>query len=93
MRTRRKSELRRRSSRDRVKTVLSAIVTGEIDPYLGFRNLYGEWCYNNAALQDLRPLFKIPGVEPDGCLSVTDAFREEVRSIASDILRDFEIAN
>jgi len=36
--------------------------------------------------QELRPLFAIRGIEPDGRLSVTEEFREEVLSLAKQIL-------
>jgi hypothetical protein len=37
---------------------------------------------NNAAVQELRPLFTMDGIEPDGLLSVTEEFREQVLSLA-----------
>jgi hypothetical protein len=40
-----------------------------------------------AAIQELRPLFRIDGVDPDGQLGVTDEFRETVRTLAKQILR------
>jgi len=33
-------------------------------------------CNNNAAVQELRPLFTMDGIELDGLLSVTEEFRE-----------------
>jgi hypothetical protein len=62
------------------------VAFGDADVYLAYRRLYGLWCRNNAAVQELRPLFRIDGVDPDGQLSVTDEFRETVRSLAREIL-------
>jgi hypothetical protein len=59
---------------------------GGVDVYEGYRALYGVWCSNNAAVPELRPLFRIPGVDPDGMLSITDDFRSEIRSLAAKIL-------
>jgi hypothetical protein len=81
-----KIKIRRRASRQSAKELLQGIVTGEADVYLAYRGLYKLWCSNNAAVQELRPLFRIDGVDPDGQLSVTDEFREIVRALARDIL-------
>jgi hypothetical protein len=62
------------------------VATGVLDPYIGYRQLYGLWCSNNSAVQELRPLFRIPDVEPDGLIDVTDEFRQTVRSFARQIL-------
>jgi len=42
--------------------------------------------HKTAAVQELRPLFRIPGIEPDGQLSVTEEFKGQVRSSAMAIL-------
>jgi hypothetical protein len=81
-----KVKTRRRASRQAAKELLQGITTGEADVYLAYRGLYKLWCTNNAAVQELRPLFRIDGVDPDGQLSVTDEFRETVRTLARDIL-------
>jgi hypothetical protein len=49
------------------------------------------WCANNAALQELRPLFRLEGIDPDGCLSITAEFREKVLSAANMVLPQFQI--
>jgi hypothetical protein len=81
-----KVKIRRRASRQAAKELLQGIAAGEADVYLAYRGLYRLWCSNNAAVQELRPLFRIDGVDPDGRLSVTDEFREMVRALARDIL-------
>jgi hypothetical protein len=43
-------------------------------------------CANNAAIQELRPLFRMEGIEPEGCFSVTAEFREQVLTLAKEIL-------
>jgi hypothetical protein len=81
-----KIKVHRLASRHAAKELLQSVVTGETDVYLAYRGLYKLWCSNNAALQELRPLFRIDGIDPDGCLSVTDEFREQVRTLARQIL-------
>jgi hypothetical protein len=56
------------------------------DAFMRYRELYSLWVSNNAAVPELRPLFRMPDVEPDGALSVTDSLRAGVRALASQIL-------
>jgi hypothetical protein len=44
------------------------------------------WCSQNAAVQELRPMFRLPGVAPDGQLSVTPEFEAQVRAFATEIM-------
>lgn len=85
----RKTTLRRSRVRKHTEALLRSLSEGSIDAYEGYRRLYGVWCSYNAAVLELRPLFRMPGIEPDGRLSVTDAFRAEVRSLAGQILPSF----
>jgi hypothetical protein len=66
--------------------LLQDLVAGKADAYHTYRRLYLVWCANNAALQELRPLFRMAGIEPDGRISVTVEFREKVLSTARTIL-------
>ena len=68
------------------RELLRGLASGSSDAYETYRNLYFLWITQNAALQELRPLFTIPGVEPDGQLSVTEEFKGQVRSSAIAIL-------
>ena len=81
-----KVERRRLASRQAARELLQDLVDGKADAYEAYRRLYGLWCTNNAALQELRPLFRIEGIEPDGHISVTIEFREQVLSLAKTIL-------
>jgi hypothetical protein len=81
---------RRAATREKARKLLHAVASGEVDAYVGYRQLYGVWCSNNAATQDLRPLFRIPGVEPDGTLSVTPQFRDLVVALSKEILLKFQ---
>jgi hypothetical protein len=85
----RKSELRRVAAREKARELLTSLINGERDIYEAYRGLYGLWYSNNAAVQELRPLFRIPGVEPDGRLSITEEFQKEVVKISQTILQDF----
>lgn len=86
MRHRAKAALRRWQVRKRTENLLRSVSDGSADAYDGYRALYLLWCSYNAAVPELRPLFRMPGVEPDGSLRVTDVFREQVRSLAKEIL-------
>jgi len=71
--------------------ILRDLVAGKTDVYDGYRRLYLLWCSNNAALQELRPLFRMNGIEPDGRISATAEFQERVLSLAKKILTQFLI--
>ena len=81
-----KIELRRLASRRAARDLLQGLVDGNADSYQAYRGLYALWCGNNAAVQELRPLFRMDGIEPDGHLSVTDEFRAKVLTLAKQIL-------
>jgi hypothetical protein len=81
-----KVELRRLASRQAAKELLQALVDGNAEPYQTYRGLYGLWCDNNAAVQELRPLFRLDEIEPDGRLRVTEEFRAQVLTLAKQIL-------
>ena len=84
-----KVKLRRAASRRTARDLLQDLVAGKVDTYEAYRRLWGLWCTNNAGLQELRPLFRIEGIEPEGCFSVTAEFREQVLSLANEILPNF----
>ena len=84
-------ELRRLATRDASKSLLEQMVAGEIEVYIGYRRLYRYWCSHNSAVEELRPMFNIPNLSPDGILSVTNDFNEQIISIAREILTSFRI--
>jgi hypothetical protein len=81
---------RREASRQAAKELLAGLASGAADPYEAYRKLYGIWCGNNSAVQELRPLFRIADVEPDGRLSVTEDFRRQVLTLALEILPNMD---
>jgi hypothetical protein len=83
---RRKAEARRIASRERAHLLLQAVAAGDIDAYEGYRALFGVYCSNSAALEMIKPLFRMDGVDPDGVFSVTDDFRSDVVALAQDLL-------
>ena len=85
-----KTTRRRQRCRKRAVALLEAIVNGTGDVYESYRGLYGIWCSMNSAVPELRTLFRIPGVEPDGQLRVHAGFREEVRTLSAGILPVFK---
>jgi len=80
-----KATVRRINARKRADAILESLRQGTSDVYESYRALYALWCSNNAAVQELRPLFRIPGIETDGALSFTDEFKKTVRSLAEEI--------
>lgn len=86
----RKSEIRKAASRDKARKLLTSLISGDRDAYDVYRSLYLLWCSHNSAVQELRPLFQIPGVEPDGRLSVTEDFRRQVLAISRSVIPFFE---
>jgi hypothetical protein len=81
----RKTVRRRILCRERAEKLLESLRTGTGNAYERYRALYALWCSNNGALEELRPLFRIPGIYPDGPLSVTEEFNERVRVVAQQI--------
>jgi hypothetical protein len=77
---------RRQANRQAARDLLQEITSRKADVYSAYRSLYRIWCSHNSAVQELRPLFRIPGIEPDGRLSVTTEFEAQVRSLATAIL-------
>jgi hypothetical protein len=68
------------------KELLRGLASGASNVCETYRNLYHLWCTQNSDLEELRSLFRIPGIEPDGQLSVTEEFKNQVRSSAIAIL-------
>jgi hypothetical protein len=81
-----KTEVRRVHDRKRAESLLESLVQETGNVYENYRALYQLWCSNNAAVQELKPLFRIPGIEADGALSITDEFKKRVRSLAKEVL-------
>jgi hypothetical protein len=84
-----KIKRRKSASRQEARELLESIVAGKADPYMAYRRLYILWCANNAALQELRPLFRMEGIDADSNIIVTSEFREQVRLMAMEILPQF----
>jgi hypothetical protein len=81
-----KVELRRQAARKASLKTLEQMVSGEIEVYVGYRDLYAQWCTNNSAVPELRPMFSIANIEPNRTLSITEEFNAQIVSIAREIL-------
>ena len=77
---------RRLAARRAATEALRDLIALNGDPYIAYRKLYDLWCGNNAAVEELRPLFRIEGISPDGALSVTTSFASEIQRLAARIL-------
>ena len=86
----RKALLRKVADRVKAKALLDDVVSGEPDVYEGYRRLYALRCSRNAAVQELRPLFRIEGISPNGPLSVTDDFRKHIVEISKSLAQELQ---
>ena len=81
-----KIELRRRSSRARAKVILTEIASGKDYIAEDYLAIYSVYISNPAALEEIKPLFRIPGIDPAGNFSVDDHFNAAIKSLAVEIL-------
>jgi hypothetical protein len=79
----RKSQIRRATAREKAKKILISITTRKIDSYEGYRQLYVIYCSNSSGLVDLKPLFRIAGIAPDGSFSATNEAREQIVAVST----------
>jgi len=68
------------------RELLQGLVSGKAETYETYRRLYQIWFLHNSSVEELRLLFSIPGVEPEGCLAVGEDFRRQLQSSAMAIL-------
>jgi hypothetical protein len=83
-----KVAVRRRRDRSRALGRLREL-SGGSSHYENYRARYLLWCTDNSEVKELRPLFRISGIAPDGQLSITEEFRKTVQKVASEILPEF----
>ena len=81
-RRQRRSTERRLRSLDRARLVLRAIADGSRDTYEGYREVYGIYVDSSGAVGELKPLFRLPGICPDGHIHVDDEFRRTIITAA-----------
>jgi hypothetical protein len=81
-----KKEQHRNRSRQEARNLLQRIVSGEGELYVGYKQLWRIWAGHNSAVPELRPLFRMPGVDPDGVLSINAEFEASVRNVAAQVL-------
>jgi hypothetical protein len=74
----------------RAKELLHGLASGTAEAYESYRSLDQIWRFDNSSVQELQPLFSIPGIEPDGQLSITEDFRRQVQSSATVILASLQ---
>jgi hypothetical protein len=85
-----KSKLRMGAHRREARQLLEDLVAGKGDIFLAYGRLRGLWNGNDPVLRELRPLFRIPGIDAHGSISVTEEFRAQVASLALTILPFFQ---
>ena len=77
---------RRAEAVERARQVLQQVVDGSLDAYEGYRSIYGIYLDTSGLAEELKPFFRLPGVEPDGFLHVDDEFRIMIRRLAGEWL-------
>lgn len=83
----RKSFDKRVKSLERAREVLRAITSGHRDPYEGYREIYGIYLDASGMVDELKPLFRLPDIHPDGPIRVDDKFRQTILAAANDWLQ------
>ena len=84
---RRRVVFRKAQVLQKARGVLQKIADGSRDPYEGYREVYGMYVGTDGLVEELKPLFRMPGIEPDGTIHVNEAFRRIVIASAMDWLR------
>lgn len=67
---------------------MQAIADGSRDPYEGYREVYGIYVQASGAIEELKPLFRLPNIYPDGPIHVDDEFRHTIITAAVDWLQN-----
>ena len=57
------------------RSILHQIVSGNLDPYEGYRQLYSIYAGTSGIAEELKPLFRLPGIDADSTIHVDDEFR------------------
>jgi hypothetical protein len=84
---RRRSTQRRLRVLEHARIVLREVVSGKCDPYEGYRQVYSLYAGTSGIAEELKPLFRLPGIDPDGTIRVDDDFRRLVVTSAAEWLR------
>jgi len=67
---------------ERARCILQTITDGRCDPYEGYREVYSIYLSTSGFAEELKPLFRLPGISPDGTVTVNDRFRRTVIAAA-----------
>ena len=84
---RRRSTERRLRALEKARLVLEAVADGSRNTYEGYREVYAIYIDTSGLVEELKPLFRLPGVYPDGPITVDDDFRRTVIAAATDWLK------
>jgi hypothetical protein len=83
-----RQETRRERQHEQVRNLVHQIVNGTGDLYVHYMGLFAIWCGYASWHEDLRPFFRIDGVDAGASFSIDDAFKEKVRSLAMEWLKN-----
>ena len=70
-----RNEAKRADWIQKARTVLEQMTDGTLDCWEGYRRVYGIWLSSSGRADELRPLFQIPNIHPDGCLDINDSVK------------------
>jgi hypothetical protein len=62
------------------------MVAGSLDPSEGYRLLHELYLGSDGLLAELKPMFRLPGIQPEGHLPADEEFNAAVRSAAAEWL-------
>lgn len=85
-----KAKVRRHLRREEARQLLEDLVAAKADVFVAYGRLFALLDGNDPILRELRPLFRLPGIDPCGSFSVTDEFQNQVVSLAARILPAFQ---
>ncbi len=78
---------RRDDAIENARRVFQQVADGSLDAFEGYRQVYGIYVRSSGLADELKPFFRLPGIEPDGHLRVDDEFRATIRRLAGEWLR------
>jgi hypothetical protein len=84
---RRRSTQRRLAAIADARTLLRAIADTDCDLLLTYLQVYGIYLKSSGMVEELKPLFHLPGVYVDS-LSLTDEVRRTIRDAAAQWLKE-----
>lgn len=84
---RRRSTQRRLAALEEARTLLRAIANDDCDILLTYRQVYGIYQTSSGMVEELKPLFRLPGISTDS-ISLNDQVRRAIKEAAAQWLQE-----